>query len=391
MGVKNIILSLIWVSTILGCTQKASLPLEELDRIGVKMSQQAQIEYAYDIKMFRSYAGDTICFQGKMYFELYPKDTAIGYIFYHQIPDEKSFYNGDALISLLSKDSSAYRKLLCDYQDGHMTLHPYLELSYGAIKLFLTNPLFASMTDSLTRKDTIFQEHPCTAFSFWADNQLIDTHKKTTGRSKVKLVFRKKDDQPVFYATYQPLKNNNYLYHEASFSDYSFANPYPDAIFAIENIPTYYQWDKHKNSLKTIPAGTRAPEWKLPRIDGDSVPLSAFRGKYVLLDFWFIGCGACIESIPTLNQLKSTYKDNLEVIGVNCFDKDIEKIRKYCVDHEMIYQNVWKGDIISDEYKINAAPIFYLIDQNGVIIDTQIGYDAKKLKNMVASINLQTI
>ena len=381
---KNGILLLAGICILTNCKQSALSPAEELKMIGWEMAKQEHVEYQHNGKLFRSYANDTFYDQGKIYFEINPKDTAIGYNFYYWSTDSEIFYNGDYLILLLPKDSLARMKPLNDYVDGHTTAYPFLEKSYGAIKLFLTDTLFASMTDSLTRKDTVLNQQPCVMFSFWADRKFIDTHKNFSGKYKVKLIFRKNDAVPLFYATYYPIRNGEeYIYEEVSFSDYRFDVTYPSSLFAIENVPTHYQWNK--NTLKTIPIGAKAPDWKLSVVNGDSIALSDFRGKYVLLNFWFMGCGPCIQTIPVLNELKSKYEGKMEVVGVNCFSKNVEAIRRYCHDRGMNFMNVWNGDDeVSKKYAITGAPIFYLIDQNGVIVDTLIGADIQKLKSMTA-------
>ena len=385
---KNVIILFVGICVLSCCKQPTLSPIEELKAIGLKMAEQEHMEYEYGIKAFRSYSGDTSYMQGKIYFEINPKDTAIGYNFYAQttIFGDKHFYNGDYTISLFQRDSSVLKKPLCDFRDGHMTVYPHLEMSYGAIKLFLTDTLFTSMTDSLTRKDTIFRKQPCVMFSFWADDKLIDTHKKSAGKSKVNIIFHKKDHLPLLYITYQPLKDGHYHYSEAAFSDYRFDVQYPDSMFSIENIPEYYQWDKFTRYYPTLANGSKAPEWQLPGIDGDSVSLSDFQNQYVLMNFWFIGCGACIESIPLLNQLQSKYRDKMTVVGVNCFSKNGEKVQQYCIDRGMEFQNVWMGDATGEAYKMKVAPTYYLIDKSGTIVGALIGYNVKKLEEMVASV-----
>ena len=153
-------------------------------------------------------------------------------------------------------------------------------------------------------------------------------------------------------------------------------------MFLIENIPEYYSWNKM--FLRVLTTGITAPDWQLPSVDGDSIKLSGLRGKYVLLDFWFIGCGSCIESIPTLNSLQNEYKNTgLKVIGINCYNSHRDKLVQYCKDRDMRYVNVWKGDNITDEYKIKGAPIFYLIDKAGKIVYSQVGHNSEKLTNAV--------
>ncbi|MDB4335129.1 TlpA family protein disulfide reductase, partial [bacterium] len=144
----------------------------------------------------------------------------------------------------------------------------------------------------------------------------------------------------------------------------------------MENIPDYFDWNKMKSMSKTLPKNERAPVWTLPDLEGDSLKLKDLLGKYVLLDFWFIGCGPCNLSIPTLNQIHNKYIDkNLVVIGINCHSKDVIKVKEYCQNRAMEYKNLWKGETIKDSYKINAAPIFYLIDKEGDIVYSQIGHD----------------
>ncbi len=44
---------------------------------------------------------------------------------------------------------------------------------------------------------------------------------------------------------------------------------------------------------------------------------------------------------------------------------------------EVFLEEVWNGDCITETYKINAAPIFYLINPEGNIAYTQYGHDTK--------------
>lgn len=387
-NIKGYTLFIIGLSMLFSCTQVQKSPLEELKTIGMKMKQNSHVEYSYQIKAYRSYSGDTTLRQGKMYFEHNPSDSLLGLNFYHKSNTSECFYNGDYIITMLPKDSIVYKKPLCDYKDGHMTMYPFLELSYGAIQLFLTDTLLNSHIDSLVWRDTIINDNPCFSFCFWADAILIDTHKKTKkGRVEIKLIVRKSDYLPVFYSQYELIHrktHTDFHYWEAVFSNYSFDVQYPKTMFSIENVPGFYKWDKLKAFIKTLPNEIFAPDWRLPQISRDTITLSSFKGKVVLIDFWFIGCGACIESVPTLNKLQTKYKnDGFEVIGINCFSDNEDKIREYCTNIGMEYRNVWKGETICKEYKINAAPIFYLINKEGKIVYSQIGHDSLKLEKAV--------
>ena len=373
------------------CNRLQKTPLEELKQIGADLKNIKVKEYSYLIKTYRSYSGDTTKNSGIIYFENNPKDTSIGLNFYNKSELSESFYNGEYIITLLKTDSAAFKKPLCDYDNGHMTVYPYLELSLGAIQNFLTDSLLSVQIDSLIITDTIFNNNKCYSYSFWADNMLIDTHKKMKkGRKKINLIVREKDNIPLLYSQYQPIQRKTKLdfhYKEALFTNYTFNKENSDFLISIENIPEYYKWDKYSSINNLLPLNIKAPDWKLPFIMGDSISLTSLKGKYVLLDFWFIGCGSCVQSVPTLNEIQKKYTDEkLIVIGVNCFSNQKQTIKEYCKTNNMKYANVWKGDLITNDYNVNAAPIFYLIDKEGNIAYRQIGHDEMKLKQNIEEI-----
>ena len=78
------------------------------------------------------------------------------------------------MINMNPIDSAASKEPLYNYINGHITVYPFLELSFGAIELFLTDTLLYTQIDSLTRRDTIVNNVSCSSFCFWADNILIE-------------------------------------------------------------------------------------------------------------------------------------------------------------------------------------------------------------------------
>ena len=63
-------------------------------------------------------------------------------------------------------------------------------------------------------------------------------------------------------------------------------------------------WALARYSKETVvKTGLPAPDFEALGMDGSTIRLSEFRGKYVLLDFWFSTCRPCVEDTP---HLKST-------------------------------------------------------------------------------------
>jgi thiol-disulfide isomerase/thioredoxin len=56
----------------------------------------------------------------------------------------------------------------------------------------------------------------------------------------------------------------------------------------------------------------------LERIDGKMVPLTAFRGKAVLVNFWATWCPPCRRELPLLGDLRRTMPEqSLEIVAIS--------------------------------------------------------------------------
>ncbi len=64
-----------------------------------------------------------------------------------------------------------------------------------------------------------------------------------------------------------------------------------------------------------------------------TLKLADLRGKYVLLDFWFIGCGPCHGDFPSVKLVHELYKDKgVVVIGVHNNSNTPEEVRKHVAE-----------------------------------------------------------
>lgn len=116
-----------------------------------------------------------------------------------------------------------------------------------------------------------------------------------------------------------------------------------------------------------LKAGTAAPPFALPDLDGKPVALEDYRGKRVLLTFISPDCGPCDALAPHLARLHEAHAGNgLAVILVG--RGDVEENRRKAVEHgfefPVVLQDGWK---LSREYGIFATPVAFLIDEQGTI------------------------
>lgn len=123
-----------------------------------------------------------------------------------------------------------------------------------------------------------------------------------------------------------------------------------------------------------LKAGTVAPEFRLPRLNGGELALSDLRGKLVLLVFSSPHCGPCNVLAPKLQKFHRKHPD-LELVMISQGEpaENREKVNEHGLTFPVVLQKQWE---ISRAYAFFATPVAYLIDGTGVIAaDVAVGVD----------------
>jgi peroxiredoxin len=134
-----------------------------------------------------------------------------------------------------------------------------------------------------------------------------------------------------------------------------------------------------KSNLKRegLAAGTPAPDFTLPDLQGEQHRLEDFRDKRVLLVFSDPNCGPCDALAPELVKLQQGHSgNNLQVIMVSRGHRkeNEQKAKQYGVSFPVLLQKRWE---VSKDYAMFATPVAYLIDEKGVIAkDVAVGKSA---------------
>jgi thiol-disulfide isomerase/thioredoxin len=127
---------------------------------------------------------------------------------------------------------------------------------------------------------------------------------------------------------------------------------------------------KWVSELKSKPA----TEWTVDGLDGRKHSLSDYRGKVVLLDFWFKGCGDCMMSMPHIQQVADGFKGKpVAVLGMSV-DPDEKDARSVVETMHISYPVLKAADISLKLYHAESCPTLIVLDKHGVVRDVRIGY-----------------
>jgi peroxiredoxin len=117
-----------------------------------------------------------------------------------------------------------------------------------------------------------------------------------------------------------------------------------------------------------VKPGTRAVDFERKSLDGQTVRLSALRGKVVLIDFWASWCEPCKAELPRLAELSERLRAHgVEIVTVNV-DDDPKAAERFLASHDLHLTVVTDPDKkIVGAYEPEKMPSSYAIDRNGVV------------------------
>jgi thiol-disulfide isomerase/thioredoxin len=170
-------------------------------------------------------------------------------------------------------------------------------------------------------------------------------------------------------------------------------------VFPTDSLRTYYQkfavsvknsWYGQQIAVelakrKIAVAGTEAFDFTGTDINGQSLSLSSFRGKYILLDFWGSWCIPCRRGNPHLKELYARYKDKgFDIIGIAKDDNTKNAWVKAVEKDGLPWHHILCGSL-DTKYNVTSYPTKILVDTKGIIIG-RFGEDEIELDNQLKAI-----
>jgi len=142
---------------------------------------------------------------------------------------------------------------------------------------------------------------------------------------------------------------------------------------------TKYSIEDAERKAKII--GKPAAEWKTKDLAGKEYSNESLKGKVVVMDFWYRGCGWCVKAMPQMNQLVDDFKnEDVVIIGMNTDQK--EEDAKFVIDAMKLQYPTLKAEGLPPKFGVQGFPTLVIIDKEGNVHDLHVGY-SKTLREEV--------
>ena len=141
-------------------------------------------------------------------------------------------------------------------------------------------------------------------------------------------------------------------------------------IFSRTSFGSNILGNSEANLLEPAPvAGHPAPDFELKTLAGETIRLSDFRGKPVIVNFWATWCAPCRAEFPEFQEVSVERADELVIIGVNHTSGDTpalvpDFVTEFGITFPIVLDE--NGETVKT-YRVLGLPTSVFIDSNGIV------------------------
>jgi peroxiredoxin len=118
-----------------------------------------------------------------------------------------------------------------------------------------------------------------------------------------------------------------------------------------------------------------APDFSVPDLAGQTVRLSALRGKVVLLNLWTTWCPPCRDEMPSMERLHQQLRGrDFQLLAVSQDEDGRRVVEPFVRDMKLSFPVLVDPEHqVGERYGVWGYPETFLIDREGRIVERVIG------------------
>jgi peroxiredoxin len=137
---------------------------------------------------------------------------------------------------------------------------------------------------------------------------------------------------------------------------------------------------------KLLPAGARAPEFRLEQMAGGAISLGEIlAGGPALLVFFKVSCPICQLTFPFLERIYQA--GGLRIFGISqndAYDTN-DFVREFGVTFPTLLDTEESGFPASNEYGISSVPTMFLVEPGGAVSQVIEGWRKRDMEALAAA------
>lgn len=129
-------------------------------------------------------------------------------------------------------------------------------------------------------------------------------------------------------------------------------------------------------------------EWFLKNENDKTVNFSRSKGKVILVNYWATWCAPCLAEMPSLQELYSDYKDEVEFYFISSESPDI--VNSFLEQENYTLPSYFFLSTPPEVLKSSSLPTTFLIDKKGKLVMKKTGaanWNSKTVRATIDKIN----
>lgn len=366
-----------------------------LNKVDKSLKKLKSISYVATYYYKDPMDSDTLIIKGNLKYSVNPRDVFFGYdVWYENEHFFDTYYSLGKSYRIVHKSKKIYPKRFLDPKKVDLNNGPFSENpSDGLFDNIYKNKNY--IHDLLYNNSLIFNKIKT---GICADTIRIQGNYISQNTSfSIDTIWDLKYDFFFDRKTKLPIKiirsgvtNKGDYYSKIAFSYLAINQDSIRDYFISYQLPNNYEkiGGKVKKNRIAVPLESirPAPDFSLVDADDNPINLADYKGKVVLLDFWYSSCAPCIKASKYLEIYSQKYADsNFIILGMNPMD-GANKIKQHNKKWEVSYLGVICTPEVKNLYQIGSYPSFILIDKNGMIVLRESGFSPSLMKSIEAHI-----